>query len=1077
MNDNDNENREFIINSQPEITEINSEIQSYYRYNPYTNEVISLNPLKVKELNITKSILIKEAEKRIFGDIRLDSSVNIGDVNIEEIVNSIVNTLRNKVLEEGEQYLLTANNTYYTLSNSTLNKLIEYLEDQTVLTESQFESDQQLLTIFEELNSIDIQKINQQERNDMLRQRVMGVRIGGAFFNKVLKEKYNKIDLSKYEIFNNINCENYTDNCLVVALKNGGLDEKKLNILRHNIFFDIIPKCKLNEISERLRIRIKLKALNSNGKIDKVRYYPTNKELYNKFEEEYNIGNINNHYFINDKTNYTKYSIENYDDIKDIENFNYINQKKKKYYEKNKNRTITSFKLIKLMMENKEKYFNPILYNKEIIKTIHENKLEKIGSLEYDKNNLKKIELYSNKYKTDKEEKEYINIFFDFETYKNKDNINLPYLCCYVSDDGRKKTFYGKDCGLKMLFDLNKLYENVLLIAHNVSFDFNYIIRHLRNMKIIKRINQIISCSAVFGKKNKLLNIKLKDSYALITMPLRKFGKTFNLEQGKEVMPYRLYDEYYNQEEELKDNFIEIKKGLKYLEENEKELFIENIKKWKLDKGDRFNLIEYSALYCMIDCEVLKEGYNTFRGWINEVCEIDINKKLTLASLADNFFIKEKSYDKCFQMSGVVREFIQRCVVGGRVMCNSNNKIRLDNCKIADFDAVSLYPSAMERLSNELGGILIGKPKILQSNQLHMNFLNSINGYFIEIEILKIGIKRDFPLLSIKGTSRNFTNEIVGKKFYIDKISLEDCIKFHKIEFKILRGYYYDEGRDPKIGEVIRHIFNARLEMKKIKNPAQLIYKLLMNSAYGKTIQKPIKIDSIVITGIDEKEAYKKLIKYIKINYNFIKKITKISDNIYQVKKHKSILEHFNRAHIGVEILSASKRIMNEVMCLAEDKGIKIYYMDTDSMQLNKNKVPLLAKYFQEEYGKELIGKNLSQFHIDYELKGALEETIVGVNAYYLGKKVYFVELEGKDKKGKKIRGSHIRCKGVNESTLRYKANQLGISIKQLYINLYEGKKYDFDLLEGGNAVKFEFKDYTVLSRKKFTRSLHFPDK
>jgi len=30
-----------------------------------------------------------------------------------------------------------------------------------------------------------------------------------------------------------------------------------------------------------------------------------------------------------------------------------------------------------------------------------------------------------------------------------------------------------------------------------------------------------------------------------------------------------------------------------------------------------------------------------------------------------------------------------------------------------------------------------------------------------------------------------------------------------------------------------------------------------------------------------------------------------------------------------------SKRIMNEVMCLAEDLGIEIYYTDTDSMHID----------------------------------------------------------------------------------------------------------------------------------------------
>ena len=37
-----------------------------------------------------------------------------------------------------------------------------------------------------------------------------------------------------------------------------------------------------------------------------------------------------------------------------------------------------------------------------------------------------------------------------------------------------------------------------------------------------------------------------------------------------------------------------------------------------------------------------------------------------------------------------------------------------------------------------------------------------------------------------------------------------------------------------------------------------------------------------------------------------------------------------------------SKRIMNEVMCLAEDLGLNIYYQDTDSMHINYEEVEIL---------------------------------------------------------------------------------------------------------------------------------------
>ena len=61
-------------------------------------------------------------------------------------------------------------------------------------------------------------------------------------------------------------------------------------------------------------------------------------------------------------------------------------------------------------------------------------------------------------------------------------------------------------------------------------------------------------------------------------------------------------------------------------------------------------------------------------------------------------------------------------------------------------------------------------------------------------------------------------------------------------------------------------------------------------------------------------------------------------------------MSQYNYCHCGVEILSMSKRIMNEVMCLAEDVDLKIFYQDTDSMHMNYDEVPILTKEFQRKY-------------------------------------------------------------------------------------------------------------------------------
>ena len=76
--------------------------------------------------------------------------------------------------------------------------------------------------------------------------------------------------------------------------------------------------------------------------------------------------------------------------------------------------------------------------------------------------------------------------------------------------------------------------------------------------------------------------------------------------------------------------------------------------------------------------------------------------------------------------SGVVQHYISKCIVGGRCMTNSNKMYHVKR-KLADFDACSLYPSAMNRMK----GYLIGTPKVLNTSQLNYNFVSSQDGYFI----------------------------------------------------------------------------------------------------------------------------------------------------------------------------------------------------------------------------------------------------------------------------------------------------------------------------------------------------------
>ena len=54
-------------------------------------------------------------------------------------------------------------------------------------------------------------------------------------------------------------------------------------------------------------------------------------------------------------------------------------------------------------------------------------------------------------------------------------------------------------------------------------------------------------------------------------------------------------------------------------------------------------------------------------------------------------------------------------------------------------------------------------------------------------------------------------------------------------------------------------------------------------------------------------------------------------------------------------------------MTTAQDNNIEIFYQDTDSMHLRDNDIEKLQQIYNEKYGKELIGKNMGQFHSDFD--------------------------------------------------------------------------------------------------------------
>ena len=993
--------------------------------NFYKNDLID----KLKEMNLNK-----------IDDLKID----LKKMTVKESVKLIKTYVLDKKLA-----LRLENDKYYFLNDNTMSKLMTglvdenavftYNDDTTGGSSNGTHSDAGFVDYFSSIKVLELLIVKSNKTKP-----------GGGFFKYYHTTKY---DLRRFALYHKDDDPDYSENCIITALREGGLSDAKIQMVKLCVMNRIIPKCKLKEVCEKIDISISLTSIR-NDMTSKTESIGINKQ------ELYTIGLVDEHYFIIDKTELTSYCINNYDDVKHINNSNMIYKKSSDTYKKSNLNYINSFKVVKLLLENKNKLLEPIPYDEKIMNTQFYDKVTTYNTLEYPQSCIK-YQHYEPKDKT-----KFYKVYFDFETMTK--NTHKPYLVCYETEDGNSRCFTGENCAVDMLNNLPDK-KHIMLIAHNANYDCRFLLKYLSNETPLVKGSRILSCNAVYyryGNLQKKIEIQIKDSVKIINMPLKKFGKSFNLDVEKEIMPYQLYTQ-----SNIDKVYVPILNATEYLDKNEMIHFTNNIEKWNCrgtgNKFKEFNILTYSSRYCEMDCNVLRLGYEIFRTWMLESTELDVDNYITIQSLCSDYKLKEGCYDGVAMISGVVQHYISNCIVGGRCMTNSNKMYHVKR-KLADFDACSLYPSAMNRMK----GYLIGAPKVLDESQLNYNFVSSQSGYFIRVKIKRLGKKLQFPLISKHSENgvRMFSNEVVGEIIYIDKTALEDAIQFQDIDFEILDGYYFNEGHNDKIKYVIKHLYTKRKELKSSKNPAQMVLKELMNSMYGKTILKPIETETIV-------KHEKDYNKYIGFNYNYIQSSVKVGDRYY-MKKIKSILNHFNYSHCGVEILSMSKRIMNEVMTLAESEGLNIWYQDTDSIHINYEEVELLALAFKNKYNRDLIGEDMSQFHIDFDLNGACGE-IYSTESYFLAKKVYIDKLESVDKNNDVITGDHIRLKSVPTSCINHTSKSIEMSPMDMYKYLYgEGTHIKFDLTEDGKNCGFKYMtDMSVRSyeENEFTRTITFP--
>lgn len=924
------------------------------------------------------------------------------------------------------------------------------------------------------------------------------------------------LETYNYDLLVNKGCLYYTLLKHIELTENTYYDVEDLNIVFTDIQRTSLKLETVKQVAIQLKICIHLR-YNDGVKNRTLKINDEDVEM-----QIVKIGYLADHYFLDYKIQNTMYSVVNYFNLLNEKDYEFIYRKQTKggYARDNTgNKFITTYDIVEVFLNNIPEYLEdlPNIIEKSNQDADKQTKAVLITEIELTKaiDKIEDDQLYN--YELDLQQRqerlnkrlekdnnldtEWIQVSCDLETNTNSKSYKIQAITShYKLPNEPAKAFIGNDCIVKML---NALPNNCILYFHNTKFDISHFQGYFTNiLEYVENEGRFIYQKAIFYKKT----FYIIDTMNYLSGSLKSLAEDFKLKCGKELINYQIYNQITNGD-------LDIGKWYRNVEDDFGEyynnpLFLENIDKWNLrriNNKNEYNALGYLVEYGKIDVDILQQLYNIITKSIFDNFGIDIKFgktngfKLypTISSISREFTKKTGCLDEVCSNKGVIREFIDGALVGGRTMLMNNQKVICNTVSQSIIDYTSLYPSAMYRM----GKYPKGKPKLIKN-------IDDIgdNYYVVKIRIGSgiVNNKINYPIISkitkrrmvdIDGKIKNlntrcFTNDFkIGEEIVVDKYTLEDAIEFQGLDYSIVYGLGWLDGYNYKIKDIVKLCFDERLKLKKEGNNAgQTAYKLILNSLYGFTAEKPHLTKINIVNEMD-------VMHYVLGHSKRACSASKIiGGNKYVVKSSEDINKHFNYNHIATSILSYSKRLMNEVFDVAEDNNIDIQYTDTDSLFLNTDDLNLLESKYIEKYERPLMDNKgaLNTFKIDMDgfvirfggeyiktnckEQGISSEDLIGGEGIYLGKKTYLVEV--KNKNDVNFTGYIFSSKGITDTSLFHYCNnrqmELGVNygLKELFVGLSNNEYVEIDLCEEGNKYRVEYRNTATFQRRNFTRRI-----
>lgn len=550
-------------------------------------------------------------------------------------------------------------------------------------------------------------------------------------------------------------------------------------------------------------------------------------------------------------------------------------------------------------------------------------------------------------------------------------------------------------------------------------------------------------------------------------------------------------------------------------------MYYQNYDRHEEEYTEEFNYKTYAEFYCMQDVRCLAAIVVKFAQLlIGKGCEgvhgtppfsLDLRSYRTASSLGFDYFQRRVMFKQNEKGEWVprhewampknsLRAIVQKTVRGGRVMTRDNQKwhyeAKDEKTIIQDYDAVSLYPSAMSKL-----WLSDGIPKLIKGKYGKREFLtwfadpedDSNRRRFKDgcIHLTRLNTRRKlhFPMLCIKdektklNTYKNFDNEEVDT--WVNAIDLFNLVEFQDAEFDWNAAIVWEGSRHYEIRTAIRDLFHFRFLnhgkyadeegglVYKHEHPIQNVAKLMMNSIYGKSVLKVSNKEKMIVEATRWQknketgafEEYDNWLKFFKANLYRVKKITNLSPTLSEVEIYKRDTSASMNI-FGSNVLAMARRLIGRVMSLAEELEERypwmapgLFYTDTDSMHITNQLLKVTEDVFAARYHHPLRGEELGQFHPDFDAPKGFhkDERVKGaVESWFIAKKMYADKLEGTEGSI----GYHLRMKGIPTDQIKF----------EQYAEIYANKPVTFDLLIG--HCSFFYQNGKVGSRSELKRTI-----